>query len=332
VILIVSEPGDVHAQQVGEQLDVLGAAHRLLDLREFPCDGTVSMRFEPQASWSGSLHPARGSAIALHEVGAVWWRRPQGLQVATQLTDESYRLFALGETDEMFGGLWPSLDAFWVNDPKSDEVAHKKPYQLKLAQAVGLQLPRTLMTSCPDEARAFLDGLGPGRTVYKCFSATYQHWRETRLLTEEEARDLSAVRLCPVIFQEYVPASVDVRVTVVGDSVFAAAIHSREGDYPVDFRMNLDAIRITPHTLPQPVWLALRALLDRLGLFYGAADFRLTPEGRYVFLEVNPAGQWLFVEDATGQPIARTLAATLAHEARARAGCRDDRPRGRVKR
>jgi hypothetical protein len=39
---------------------------------------------------------------------------------------------------------------------------------------------------------------------------------------------------------------------------------------------------------------------------------RLTDDGRYVFLEVNPAGQFLYVENATGQPISAALAAHLA--------------------
>ena len=57
---------------------------------------------------------------------------------------------------------------------------------------------------------------------------------------------------------------------------------------------------------------ALLALRRRLGLWYGAIDLRRAPDGEFVFLEINPAGQWLFVEYATGQPIAQELAALLA--------------------
>jgi hypothetical protein len=51
--------------------------------------------------------------------------------------------------------------------------------------------------------------------------------------------------------------------------------------------------------------------MRRLGLVYGAIDLRLTPEGRYVFLEINPSGQFLYVEHATGQPITAALAKAL---------------------
>jgi glutathione synthase/RimK-type ligase-like ATP-grasp enzyme len=52
--------------------------------------------------------------------------------------------------------------------------------------------------------------------------------------------------------------------------------------------------------------------MRRLGLVYGAIDLRLTGDGRYVFLEINPAGQFRYVEEQTGQPLAAALAARLA--------------------
>jgi len=55
----------------------------------------------------------------------------------------------------------------------------------------------------------------------------------------------------------------------------------------------------------------LLRLLKHAGLRYGAIDMRRTPDGRYVFLEVNPAGQWRFVEEVTGQPITAAMASLL---------------------
>ena len=59
----------------------------------------------------------------------------------------------------------------------------------------------------------------------------------------------------------------------------------------------------------------LRALQRRLGLVYGAIDMRRTAEGEHVFLEVNPAGQWLFVEERCGLPISQSVAGFLARAA-----------------
>ena len=300
-------------------LDELGAAYRILDLRAFPNACAASLRFAPDGDWAGSIEGPEVPPVDLGEVTSVWWRRPQGFELDPALDDAGYQLFALGECEELFGGLWPLLDARWVNDPKRDEVAHKKPFQLRVAQRVGLPLPDTLMTNDPQAARAFIDHHGIGQVIYKSFSATHEHWRETRLLKAEEADDVSAVRLCPVIFQALVPAGFDVRVTIVDGQAFAAAIVTPSDRYQLDFRMNMNEVRIRPYTLPPPVAAGLERLMQALGLVYGAADFRVTPEGEHLFLEVNPAGQWLFVEDATGQPIARRLAETLAAPSRSSA-------------
>jgi glutathione synthase/RimK-type ligase-like ATP-grasp enzyme len=128
------------------------------------------------------------------------------------------------------------------------------------------------------------------------------------LLRPEERVHLDAVRFAPVIFQEHIRADIDLRITMIGDAIFVAAIISGETDYHVDFRMTMHAAPIQPHVLPDEVVVKLRALMAALGLVYGAIDMRLTPEGEYVFLEVNPAGQWLFIEERTGQPITAALA------------------------
>jgi glutathione synthase/RimK-type ligase-like ATP-grasp enzyme len=118
------------------------------------------------------------------------------------------------------------------------------------------------------------------------------------------------VRLAPVMFQELVPGVADLRVTVIGDEVFPAAASLAGAAYDVDVRFNPE-IRYVPHTLPDAVTEGVLRLMDALGLEYGAIDLRLTPEGDYVFFEVNPAGQFRYVEYATGQPITAALAAHL---------------------
>ena len=167
------------------------------------------------------------------------------------------------------------------------------------------------MTSDPEEARQFWRACA-GDVVFKQFIALPEAWSETRRLGEAETKIADAeIRLAPVIFQRHVAAVADLRVTIIGDEVFAAAVDVRGLGYDVDVRMNLDA-RHVAHDLPDDIATMLRALMRRLGLMYGAIDLRLTADGRYVFLEINPAGQFLYVEQQTGQPITAALAALLA--------------------
>jgi glutathione synthase/RimK-type ligase-like ATP-grasp enzyme len=148
--------------------------------------------------------------------------------------------------------------------------------------------------------------------VYKTFLASEQWWRETRVMRPDELNLLDSVRLAPVIFQEYVPAVADVRVTVVGERMFAAAIVPAPGGYQLDYRMDMDGASFEPTELPFETRQGIQALMERLGLVFGAVDLRRTPEDRYVFLEVNPAGEWHFVEERTGQPITQAVAELLA--------------------
>jgi len=119
------------------------------------------------------------------------------------------------------------------------------------------------------------------------------------------------------LFQEYVSKSIELRITVVGDVFLAAAIHSQESKMSkIDWRRyDLDHTPHSPFELPSETKLKLRAFLDHFGLVFGAIDCVLRPDGEIVFLEVNPGGQWLWIEELTMLPIADSIAAYLADHA-----------------
>lgn len=310
MILVVSSPGDVHAAAVLGHLAALNAPAILLDTSDFPTRSRIELRYGGGADLRLTL--GDGRPLALGECRAIWWRRPQLARIDQALFRDSHRSFALNECHEALAGMWNALDAFWVNPPPRDEVAARKAFQLRIAEDVGLTIPRTLITNDPGQARRFIDAVAPARVICKAFSATRQEWRETRILGEAELAALDNVKYAPVIFQEYIPAGVDLRITVIGDRIFPAAIHSQETSYPADFRIDIARAKIEATSLPGEVEGGLRRLMAQLGLVYGAIDMRVTPEGHHVFLEINPAGQFLFIEERTQQPIARALAEILA--------------------
>ena len=118
-----------------------------------------------------------------------------------------------------------------------------------------------------------------------------------------------AIRLCPVIFQAYVPKRVELRITVVGRQVFAAEIHSQHSNHTKHDWRRYDRYQTPyfPHSLPTHLQQLCVRLVERLGLCYGAIDTVLTPDGRYVFLEINPNGQYLWIEKMTGLPISDAI-------------------------
>ena len=310
-VLVLAPVDDEHAVAVAEEIRRRGGEVDVVDLAHFPELASVTMRFECCAGCRRAHLQVGSGTIALDRVGAVWSRRPHHPAVTEAMVRPSHRAFAANETHEALGGVWPMLDAGWINDPAADDRAQHKGFQLGVAQDLGLEIPNTLMTNDPDEALRFVDALGYRDVVYKTFSSTQDEWRETRLLRDDELELLPLVRHAPVIFQRYVPARFDIRATVVGDQVLAAAIHSQDTDYPVDSRIDIGHARIEPIELGPELVTSLLDLTGRLGLVYGAIDLRRTPDGIDVFLEINPAGQFLYIEAATGLAITSAMAEAL---------------------
>jgi glutathione synthase/RimK-type ligase-like ATP-grasp enzyme len=308
VILVVSHPADDHAVGVLAVLERGGHPAVLVDTAQFPRHASLTQRFgRGQSRFDLCVD---GQHVELGACKTAWWRRPQPFTLHDGIAPD-VASFAYTECHEAVAGLWAALDLTWVNPPGLDEIAHHKPYQLAVAAELGLPIPRTVITNDPDEARRFADELGAERTVYKTFLASEEHWRETRVLHDAELQLLDRVQLAPVIFQEYVPALADIRVTAVGERLFATAISTPPGGYEVDYRMDLDGAAFKPTKLPAETERQIHALMQRLGLVYGALDLRRTPEGEDVFLEINPAGEWLFVEERTGQPLTQAMAELL---------------------
>jgi glutathione synthase/RimK-type ligase-like ATP-grasp enzyme len=324
VILVVSFPEEEHSQDVIGRLRAQGRPVRLLDLGSFPARRTLSMEWSSDGAGHRAVVEGYPQAdghdepLDLGDVGVVWWRRVRGFDVDPGVMAPGARAFAASETTQAVYGMLDALECEWVNPRAADDTAHHKPLQWAVAQRVGLRVPRTLVTNRPEDASAFVAQVGLGRVVFKAFLASLDAWRETRIVSAEDMARIDLVRLAPVIFQEYVDG-VDLRITIVGERLFPCAIDARRTRYPFDMRMVVGEADVSPTDLPEDVRRGLLRLMRTLGLRYGAVDMRRTDAGAHVFLEVNPAGQWHFVEHRTGLPISEAVATELAALDEARA-------------
>lgn len=315
MILVVSFPDNAHVEAVREHLR---APHAVVDVASFPVASSLSVAHDA-AGTSMAWRLPDGQVVDLADVGAVWYRRLRPLGLAEDL-DETSRLFAWSESTEALTGTWYALDAFWMNHPLADDAAQRKVLQLRLAVEVGLEIPDTLVTNDPEAARAFVERVGPGRVIRKAFRNIPEAPRSTAVVHASDLDRLELVRYAPVIFQGFVAAALDLRVTVVDGECFTAQIRS-DADHQVDYRLGLGTAEVTAHQLPTELEDRLRELMRRLGVSYGAIDLRLTPQGQYVFLEINPGGEYLFASSRTGQPVPEAIAAALTRrDAEVRAG------------
>ena len=215
--------------------------------------------------------------------------------------------FIQKEADLGFGGLIQMLSSqgFWVNPYAAAERAEHKPLQLLFAREVGLQIPRTLIGNDPEAIKGFLGRSGDAGYIYKPFHTAF--WKDangqqgqlpTSDISLAHLPDAAALRLTPGIFQEKIAKAFEVRVTVFGAGYVAVGINSqskREGQ--TDWRVvPVDELDISPVSLPPSVWKKCLALMEQLGVVFGCFDFIVTPEGEYVFLEINGMGQFLWLE------------------------------------
>jgi ATP-grasp ribosomal peptide maturase len=312
-VLVLTEPGDTTADLVVKELDHRSARVFRMDAAEFPLSLQVSARFD--GGWRGEISGADGS-VDLRDIRSVYVRRPTEFVFPASMTDAENR-FAAREARRGIGGLLMSLPCSWVNHPSKVADAEYKPFQLAIAAACGLSVPRTVVTNVPGDAgehRAFLGA----PVVYKTLaSAVVPDGQRPSIIytTEVSVVDMadSRVALTAHQFQARIPKTRDVRATVVGNHVFAATIvsTSEPGTELLDWRSDYAALRYEPVILPQEVASSLLRMIERLGLSFAAADFVVTAEDEHYFVDLNPNGQWGWIQEATGLPIAAAIAAEL---------------------
>ncbi len=310
MILIVTGDNDPHADYVGEQLRRRGAEVARFDPGQFPAQAEIAVAYGPAGRSACTLRFG-GELVALSEVAAVWYRRPNAPVPHPEVRDTVCREYVAEECKRFVYDVWESLDCRWL--PARPAAIHRaalKGSQLAVAAALGFELPPTLITNSPDQFMEFyrqhngnivskLASPAFGRTAGKTFS------RYTEVVSKRDVGYARSIRFAPVIFQAYVPKRLEIRVTAVGDRVFAAEIHSQAANHTRhDWRRyDLGQTLHRPHDLPPSVGEQCVRLVAELGLCYGAIDLVLTPDGRYVFLELNPNGQYLWIEEVTGLPI-----------------------------
>jgi hypothetical protein len=114
------------------------------------------------------------------------------------------------------------------------------------------------------------------------------------------------------LLQEWVPKAFEVRATMVGMRALGVAIHASSANGCTDWRSDYAHLTYEQIDVPAPIAARMGGYLDLLGLAFGAFDFIVTPDDEWIMLECNPAGQWLWLQEETGVPIAAALADLLA--------------------
>jgi hypothetical protein len=315
MILILTQPFDPTADLVSGILAERGAEFFRFDPEDFPSKASLSVGYGSDGQMRSFLRMDK-KVIDLAQARAVWKRRP-GMPVPhEEVQDAATRQLITEDCKTFTQDLWNALPCRWLpGHPAAIKRAELKASHLRVAAELGFELPPTVFTNSREE---FLDFYNQhnGNIVHKLAGFSFHDTvgadtftRFTEVVSKRDVAYAASLQYCPMILQAYVPKRLELRITVVGRQVFAAEIHSQQTHHTQhDWRRyDLSNTPHFPHALPRDVEERCVRLLQRLELNYGAIDMILTPDGRYVFLEINPSGQYSWIEQVTGLPISAAI-------------------------
>ncbi|MFD5786734.1 ATP-grasp ribosomal peptide maturase [Streptomyces sp. NPDC127037] len=316
-VLIVAASDDLPTDKVVTELDRRGVEVFRVDTADFPQRLALAGRIDQERAWTGELITEH-RIVEMSRVGAVYYRAPGAFRFPEGMSGPEER-FAAYQARGGLGGVLSALDCRWVNHPTAMARAEYKPVQLAVARASGLRIPATLITNRAGEVRDFAreaDGPLVCKPIASPVIIENSELKSvyTQVLEAGDLEDLRGIEATAHLFQAWVDKAYEVRLTMVGGRALAAAIHAGSEAAYKDWRSDYGALTYEATTVPEVVFAGMLRLMERLQLRYGAADFVVGPDGKWTFLEVNPCGQWDWIQAHTGLPIVEAIADDLTGE------------------
>lgn len=239
----------------------------------------------------------------LNSFHSVWFRRTK--LPALKIQDDSERLYLLGEYDALLSNLYLQLNTKkWLSHPTHVYQAENKIFQIQVAQEIGFEIPDTLITNQHSELKKFIEKHNQNVIVKPLSQGRIKQLNGiktiyTNRITSEIISNLDSFSLTPSIYQEYIEKEYELRVTVVDGKVFAAKVDSQKlAETKIDWRKQ--KIPFVKYSLPPEISKKCIALLQKLNLSFGAIDLIKKANGEFIFLEVNPNGQWAWLDMEAG--------------------------------
>lgn len=296
----------------------------ILDKTLFPKHATLSVSLDKKGSVQGFIDVleqgvgvAKEVRLQVSEIDTAWHLR-DGVLNSEQAGRTLEERFAENETSIAIRSFLSTLQCKWVNKKEViDSLSSNKLYQQKLAAEVGLTTPDTLISNNPRDVIDFSEhrnGLLLKQLGYIRLDDKGEYFLYSNRFSHEEIRHSpEAIRSCPIFAQEYVEKRFEYRVMVIGDRVLACQIDSQASEATkVDWRhYDFENVAHTQINLPKGVQEKLLKFMERADLRYGAIDMIETPNGEFVFLEINPSGQWGWIADLAELPIPEAVAEML---------------------
>ena len=319
MLLIVSNKSDIATDYLIYRLHERSIPFVRINTEEYLSRWEVDFFINNQKA-SALLNVINKEPIPLSKITGAYIRQPRLPEVEV---NEDEKEFSTREVGESLKSLWRFLkDDIWLNAPHNILRASNKTEQLKLAVEFGLPIPNTCISADQGVIQKFYSD-NESNIIAKAvkhgflFNGTNAKVAATQSIDREYIENIDNYAHIPMIFQEKIEKEIDIRVTVVDNNVFSTAIHSQEYDETaIDWRL-ADHFKISlkqeQFDLPLDLQLKCLKLTQHFKLRYSAIDMVKAKDGKYYFLELNPNGQWAWLEQVAGHPIRDALIDSLIH-------------------
>lgn len=317
-VLIITSRTDVHCNRVLDFLDRDGVEWFRLNSEDVV--DNLSASIFPTRRTGILKVPTHKGQLELSDVRCVWFRKPEPFDVSKFPLETTALQYIQAEFDEFVNNLYALLcDRVWINNPLLSRIASRKLWQLHIATAVGLNVPRTLISNVPEDVFEFASCIN-GDLAIKSLSAlyanvpissteSYDYGLFTRRVTQAELRGASEfIRYMPTMVQEYIEKQFELRVTSINGTHLACRIDTQISELSrEDSRINISELPHSQYDLPNEIGNKLTAYMLSMGINFGCHDIIVDKKGDYIFLECNPNGQWMWIENLTGLKISKQI-------------------------
>lgn len=309
-VLIISSKYDFGTDNIVFRLRQRGATYLRLNRDQF---SEMEICLDPGAQKLLGRFDDSSFEIRTDSLRAIYFRAPVFLRDNYQPDLSPDAQFSRSQWAAFVRSLAIFDDVGWVNNPQATYTAEIKPFQLRIAEKLGFDVPRTMvgnsLTYCKNLATR------DGGIVVKTLDPVILSFGDSDAFiytnfTSSDELETSDIARAPIILQQPLVPKTDVRVTVVRDTVFAVEIKYDDKDIDGDWRLQKKDLQYRLVTLPKEIEKKCVELLARLQLTFGAIDLALH-DGKYYFLEINPTGEWAWLMDHTGAEIDQAITDVL---------------------
>ena len=320
MILIITNKDDVTVDFIVRELQARDIQYYRLNTEDIP--DKIHVNFDLNQNSYHLVDKIKNVKLNLLNFSSVYYRRPllSDFDYIDEVSLQELN-YLRNEITYILEGIYKVLrNKYWLNDVYSIREAENKIYQLQMAQEVGFRIPISLISNESEQVYNQIRKNNNDCIIKPIKSGNMKDAKHPKVvfttkLSDEQIENNERIESFPIFIQENINKQFDLRITVIGNNVYTAQIHSQlDKDSEVDWRKGQQILEHSNHELPNEIVGMCIELTKKMKLNYSAIDMILDKRGNYIFLEINPNGQWAWIEKRLDFPLSKRIVDMLLWE------------------